>query len=243
MQTLVLGGFLAASLLAAPLRAHEFVAASGRGEEGFSGVDAEAFHEMVFGESGRSLRWAQTPQLVVLLSVMQYRPGTANTYAATSERLTGEEANQLVVELTAALRSMTAGSFMAFTDVRFEVVETTGTTHVLRPGQIVVGRFRGVRDTANTIGLGGRSVRANGVITSGAVLLDRDYDRSSDQRRLLRAHELGHALGYHHVEARESIMNARIGTDVTEFDRRAASRVFRSGAVANHDEPSSATGV
>ena len=233
---------MAALLLTAPLRAHELGAASGRGDGGFAGVDAQAFHEMVFGESGRSLRWAQPPQLVVLMSVMQYRPGTSNTYAATSERLTGEEADLLVDELTTALHVMTAGRFTAFTDVRFEVVETTGTTHVLRPGQIVVGRFRGVRDVANTIGLGGRSVRANGVITSGAVLLDSDYDRSSDKRRLLRAHELGHALGYHHVEARVSIMNARIGPDVTEFDRRAASLVFGRAALAGADQPSIAIG-
>lgn len=69
-------------------------------------------------------------------------------------------------------------------------------------------------------------MNASGAITSGAMMLDAEYDRTSKRRRLLRTHELGHALGYNHVVARASIMNARIGTDLTDFDRKAAMVVF-----------------
>jgi predicted Zn-dependent protease len=52
-------------------------------------------------------------------------------------------------------------------------------------------------------------------------MLDADFDRQSSQRFLLRTHELGHALGYHHVESRPSVMNPRVGNSMTEFDRNA----------------------
>jgi predicted Zn-dependent protease len=46
-------------------------------------------------------------------------------------------------------------------------------------------------------------------------------------RRLLRIHELGHALGYNHVKSRRSIMNPTLGSEPTDFDRRAAMVAFR----------------
>ena len=40
-------------------------------------------------------------------------------------------------------------------------------------------------------------------------MLDRDYDASNDPLvRIVRAHELGHTMGYNHVTGRTSIMNA-----------------------------------
>ncbi len=199
---------------------------------GFEGADAQAFNEMVFGSQGRSPRWAQAPELVLLMSVMQYQAGEVNRYTATPERLTDAEAAQLADDLTAALGVLTGGVFGAFAGVRHEVVEAGTAIGVLRPGTIVVGRFRGVRDAARTVGLGGRTVNTDSVITSGAMLLDADYDRTSSRRRLLRAHELGHALGYNHVVARPSIMNARIGADLTEFDRKAAIAAFANRVLA-----------
>jgi len=43
----------------------------------------------------------------------------------------------------------------------------------------------------------------------------------------LRIHELGHALGYQHVTARPSIMNASIGPEPTDFDRAGATIAFQ----------------
>ena len=236
MQTLSLRALLALSLIAVPGAAagtpdpDDGIKADAHSialDHGLAGTEALAFNELVFGSQGRSLRWAEAPALVILMSVIQYQAGGSTTYHATSERLTEAEADQLVEDLTTALTVMTGGRFTAFASVRRELVDTDRTTQMLRPGQIVVGRFRGVAENTNTLGLGGRTVRANGTITSGALLLDCDFDRASDRRRLLRTHELGHALGFNHVEAQSSIMNARIGTDVTEFDRRAAAVISR----------------
>jgi hypothetical protein len=58
------------------------------------------------------------------------------------------------------------------------------------------------------------------------MFLDRDFDRNDSRRRLLRMHELGHALGYQHVTSRASIMNPSIGAEPTEFDRSAAVIAF-----------------
>ena len=95
-----------------------------------------------------------------------------------------------------------------------------------RPGQIVVGRYSGLRRLRNTIGFGGRAARPDGRISGGAVLLDRDYDQTSGLRRLLRTHELGHALGFNHVQSQTSIMNASIGPELTAFDRIAVRIAF-----------------
>jgi len=91
---------------------------------------------------------------------------------------------------------------------------------LFRRGTVVVGRFAGVQERSGTLGFGGRTAR-DGVITSGLVVLDHEFDSHSSRRRVLRMHELGHALGYNHVESRPSVMNPRVGSDLTDFDRAA----------------------
>ena len=84
-----------------------------------------------------------------------------------------------------------------------------------------------MQSLANTIGLGRWSTAGNTPeVTGGAVYLDQNFDRSNEARRLLRIHELGHALGYLHVTKRTSIMNPAIGSAPTEFDRNAAMIAF-----------------
>ncbi len=67
------------------------------------------------------------------------------------------------------------------------------------------------------------------------MYLDREFDRDDSRRRLLRIHELGHALGYQHVESRTSIMNPSVGPEPTEFDR--AWRENRVRATGRQHEP------
>ena len=139
-----------------------------------------------------------------------------------SERL----ANALVADLTAGLEVMSGGTFKRFGSVRFESPAVASQVRVVRNGDIVVGRFRGVRDSLKAVGYGGRTARANGTITGGTVMLDEDYDQRTQQPRLLRMHELGHALGFNHVDSLRSVMNPTIGTEPTDFDRRVARIAF-----------------
>lgn len=174
------------------------------------------------------VQWTQVPQLVVLMSVMRYHGGSGVEYSATTEVLSGAEADELIADLTQALALLTDGRFSQFAAIHREVVQPGATTRITRSGRIVVGRYDGIRELRQTVGFGGRVPDRDRGIASAAVLLDSGYDRTSSQRRLLRIHELGHALGYDHVDAHPSIMNPRIGTPPTDFDRQAARLSFSS---------------
>lgn len=193
-----------------------------------SNADLTALDEMLRGSKGRLQHWTHAPELVVLLSVMDYQGDGGAGSVATEATLTDAEADALVADLTGALALLTGHAYDQFAAVHRESVAAGSRTTVSRPGQIVVGRYSGVRRLVETIGFGGRSARTDGTITSGAIVLDSDYDRTSDLRRLLRTHELGHALGYNHVQSRTSIMNPSIGPEPTDFDRMAARVAFDS---------------
>jgi hypothetical protein len=192
---------------------------------------SEALDEVLRGVAGRATRWAEAPSLLVLTSVMEYQSGTRTEYQATADRVSEEDTKALIADLTAALAVLTGNTFTKFADVRLESLAAGATASVMRTGQIVVGRYRGVRDQLKTIGVGGR-FRSGGAIKAGTIFLDADYDRTSSKRALLRTHELGHALGYDHVDFRPSIMNPRIGAEITEYDRRAAVVAFREEAAS-----------
>ena len=83
-------------------------------------------------------------------------------------------------------------------------------TSVVRAGAIVVGRYNGVQTFVSTIGYGRWAENGDGSVVGGAMFLDSRFDKQDDRRRLLRIHELGHALGQLHVETRPSIMNPSI---------------------------------
>ena len=198
-----------------------------RGTADLPESDSRAFNEMVRGSHATPLRWDRVPELVVLTSVMQYEQGRGTKYRATAQQLTDDEADALVADLTSALSVLTDGAFEEFASVRREAVASGQVTDVMRPGQIVVARYSGVRDQLATIGFGGRSTRSD-VIRAGSIILDSDFDRTSGSRRLLRTHELGHALGYNHVHSRASIMNPQIGSEPTDFDRAVARVAFQN---------------
>ena len=201
----------------------------GHVKAGIHQSDSRAFNEMLLGGHATALRWDRVPELVVLTSVMQYEKGRGTQYRATAQQLTGEEADALVADLTEALAVLTDDVFQGFAAVRRESAVSGQVVNVMRPGQIVVARYTGVRDQLATIGFGGRSTR-NDLIRAGSIILDSDFDRTSTSRRLLRAHELGHALGYNHVQSRASIMNPQIGSEPNDFDRAVARVAFQNFA-------------
>jgi hypothetical protein len=194
--------------------------------------DRFALNEILLGSNMTRLRWDRLPELVVLMPVMQYEKGRGTEYRATADRLTDDEATQLVDDLTQALAVLTNDAVRGFSAVRRETAAPGEMVNVMRPGQIVVARYDGVRDQLATIGFGGRSTRGS-TIRAGSIILDSDFDRLNDARRLLRMHELGHALGYNHVVSRASIMNPKIGSEPTDFDRAAARIAFDGFAAAS----------
>ena len=157
---------------------------------------------------------------------MDYRNGSDQTYSATGDQLTDAEVEQLKAHLTEGLALLTGNTYTTFASVEIERPSGGARVNTLRAGQIVVGRYNGIVSLAKTIGYGLWSEQPDGSIGGGAMYLDRGFDRDDNRRRLLRIHELGHALGYQHVESRTSIMNPSIGPEPTEFDRAGAIIAF-----------------
>ena len=189
--------------------------------------DLVAFDEMFRG-TGRLQRWTTAPGLVVLAKVMQFeRTSSDDHYHATSEQLSEADIALLIEQLTEGLALLTGNTFTAFSSIEVENPPSGKRVNSLRTGAIVIGSYRGVQSLANTIGFGRWATSGTAEITGGAIYLDRNYDRANDSRRLLRIHELGHALGYLHVTARTSIMNPAIGPEPTEFDRQGAAIAFQ----------------
>jgi hypothetical protein len=191
-----------------------------------SSFDLHAFDEMFRTSNSQLQRWTSRPALVMLASVMDYKNGSDQTYAATGEQLTDAELEQLKAHLTEGLAFLTGNTYTTFASVEIERPAGGARVNTLRAGQIVVGRYNGVATLAKTIGYGLWSEQPDGSIGGGAMYLDRSFDRDDNRRRLLRIHELGHALGYQHVESRTSIMNPAIGPEPTEFDRTGAIIAF-----------------
>jgi len=192
-----------------------------------SSFDLPAFDEMFRGSNSRLQRWTSRPSLVVLGTVMKYVSSGTDRYEATAERLTADEVTALVGHLNEGLGLLTSGTYSTFASVDIEWPQAGEQVLVQRTGKIVVGRYTGVRNTAQTIGYGTWAEQPDGTIVGGSMWLDRDFDRDDSRRRLLRIHELGHALGCNHVTVRTSIMNPAVGPEPQEFDRAGALIAFQ----------------
>jgi len=82
-----------------------------------------------------------------------------------------------------------------------------------------VARFRGLRAATGFLAYGRWASASDGSVSAGLIYLDEAYDRTGANRQHVRMHELGHALGYSHVEGRVSVMNAQPRYEPTAFDR------------------------
>jgi hypothetical protein len=191
-----------------------------------SSFDLKAFDEMFRQANNRLQRWTSRPSLVVVASVMKYVNGNTDQYEVTGEKLTDDEVTALVGHLTEGLTLLTGGTFTSFGAVDVERPDS-GSVNVRRTGKIVVGRYTGVTTIASTIGYGTWAEQPDGTVVGGTIWLDRDFDKNDSRRRLLRMHELGHALGYLHVTVRTSLMNPSIGPEPTDFDRGGAMIAFQ----------------
>ena len=173
--------------------------------------DLTAFDEMFRFENARLQRWTSRPALVVVASTMALSSTSAEAFQASAEQMTEDEVSQMVAHMTEGLSMLTGNNYTSFQSVEIERPAAGDRVTVTRAGKIVVGRYTGVVTLANTIGYGRWSTLSDGTVVGGAMYLDRDFDKNDSRRRLLRIHELGHALGYQHVRSRTSIMNPAIG--------------------------------
>ena len=108
--------------------------------------NAAAKLELLEGAKGRREAWIAAPSLVIVTTVMDYTSGDLmNGYSATTEQLNEKERDALVADFTQALDDWTGGQIKAFADVRVESAPAGQTVKVLRAGQIVAGRYRGVQ--------------------------------------------------------------------------------------------------
>jgi hypothetical protein len=189
--------------------------------------DLQAFDEMFRSSNHRLQRWTSRPSLVIIATVMRYVSGNTDTYQATAERLTDDEVSALTANVVEGLSLLTAGTYTSFGSVEIERPEQGQRVNVERVGKVVVGRYIGISTLAHTIGYGNWAEQGDGTVVGGTMWLDRDFDRDDSRRRLLRMHELGHALGYSHVTVRASIMNPAIGPEPTDFDRAGVSIAFQ----------------
>jgi hypothetical protein len=192
-----------------------------------SSFDLAAFDEMFRANESGLQRWTSAPRLVIVASVMTYSPSFSSDFPATAEQLTDDEVTTMVAHLREGLGLLTGGTYTNFASVDVERPADGTRVSTVRSGTIIVGRYNGVVTFAQTIGFGQWAVESDGSVRAGAMYLDRDFDRTDGRRRLLRIHELGHALGYQHVTSRTSIMNPAIGPEPSEFDRVGAAIAFQ----------------
>jgi hypothetical protein len=192
-----------------------------------AGFDLTAFDEMFRYENSRLQRWMQRPALVVVAATMALTSTSADSFQASGEQMSEDEVSQMVAHMTEGLALLTGNAYTSFQSVEIERPSAGDRVTVARMGKIVVGRYTGIVSLANTIGYGRWSTLNDGTVVGGAMFLDRDFDKNDSRRRLLRIHELGHALGYQHVKSRTSIMNPAIGPDPTDFDRAGAIIAFQ----------------
>jgi hypothetical protein len=187
-------------------------------------TDLPAFDQM-FRASGSLVRWVSAPALTVERRVLHFTSVSDQEYTAAADMMSDGEAQALVADLAWALPQMSA--FPGFVDQLSETSPPGSRVAVSRPGRIVVARYAGLQAATGFWGYG-RWQTAGGEVVSGIIMLDLGFDTSgSIFRRSLRAHELGHALGYNHVTLRDSVMNSSARIEPNPFDRSAMKLAFQ----------------
>jgi hypothetical protein len=188
--------------------------------------DLVAFDEMLrYG--GRLRRWTRPPRVVILKPVLRFvsTPGVTD-YEATTGTSPQEELDELRAHLGWAYGELTQGWLGPLTSLDFEDAAPGTRVSIQRAETIVVARYEGLQAATGYWGYGGWAEDATGAASGGYVQLDRGPDNGPN-RQSLRAHELGHALGYMHVTSRTSVMNASATVLPGEWDHQAVVVAFQ----------------
>jgi hypothetical protein len=190
-------------------------------------VDLGAFNQMFRG-TGELHRWTAAPRLVVQRRALQFTDVSASSYTALGSVMSDEEVAGLIADLEWALPQLTGGRFQAFAGHEVELAAEGENVAVARPGAILVARYVGLTTATTFWGYARWSWNNLGELQSGILKIDHGFDTSASPfRRSLRAHELGHTLGYRHVTVRDSVMQSHARTEPTPFDRDGARLAFQ----------------
>jgi hypothetical protein len=182
-----------------------------------STFDLTAFDQMV--RTPMLCRWTDPPPLIVQRRTLQFTGPDALTGTATDDAMTDAEAASLEADLQSALAPLTGGTFGTFDGIQEQTATPGDMVSLLNTGSITVMRMAGLAAASGVLGFGRFQVQSDGTVIGGMLMVDRDFDRSGGpSARTLRAHELGHGLGYNHVTARTSVMNADARTWPTAWD-------------------------
>lgn len=193
-----------------------------------SSLDLNAFNQMFRGNNGELHRWTSAPALVLQRRALRFTNLTDTTYVATSTTMPDAEADAVVADLGWALPQLSANVFPAFSSVQRETAAEGDVVAAFRPGNVVVALADGLTAATGYAGYTRWAWNGAGELVDALLVIDRGFDGSSSPyRRTVRAHELGHALGYNHVTARPSVMDATATTEPNQFDRDGARIAFQ----------------
>jgi len=181
----------------------------------------------MFRPDGVLRRWTSAPAVVVQRRVLQFSGVDASTFIATSVVLSDAEIDAIIDDLHAALPELTGNAFDRFANQTVETAAEGESVSVARTGAIVVAQYQGLTDATTFWGYTRWAWNDRGEMRAASMMFDRAFETSgSPYRHTLRSHELGHALGYSHVNARESVMDSSGRVSLTDFDRSGARIAF-----------------
>lgn len=191
-------------------------------------IGLRAFDQMFRGDGGVLRRWTTAPAVVVQRRVLQFTDAGAGSFAATATTLTDEEIDAIVGDLSDAMADLTGGTFGGFASRQVETAAEGESVSVSRPGVVYVAEYEGLTAATSFWGYTRWAWNDRGEVRAASMMLDRSFETSSSpHRRSLHAHELGHALGYYHVDAGVSVMNSSGRVAPTDFDRHGARLAFQ----------------
>ncbi len=189
-------------------------------------------------------RWTSAPGLRLQTRTLTFEDVNQADAVAEDAAWSDGEVAEVEADLLWALPQLTGGTFEAFASVSRQSAAIGDRVSLLNTGVITVARVRGLRTRTGFAGYGRWQFQNDGTVVGGSVMLDYDFELTApQQRRAVRAHELGHALGYDHVSAVPSLMNATGRSAPVPFDLEATTIAFRRppGNVRPDADPSSAS--
>ncbi len=190
-------------------------------------LNLTAFDQMFRGNGGELHRWTGAPTLVIERRVLRFTGLDDAAFVATESTMSEAEVDDLVNDLGWALPQLSGDMFGRFAATRIEMSAEGTPVSVERPGAIVVARYEGLTSATTYWGYTKWAWNGRGEVRAASVMLDREFDASAGAyRRSLRVHELGHALGYTHVDAVASVMNSSGRVLPNTFDRHGTRIAF-----------------